>query len=170
VGELRARLAGIRERVETLPRVRVACLEWIDPVFALGNWGPELVDHAGGECLVGRPGELSRAIEWEDVCASDPEVLVVAPCGFGIDRTLAEMHVLTRRRGWDDLRAVRQGRVFVADGNLYFNRSSPSMFETVEILAEILHPREFRPGHAGRGWRRYPFSGPDSSSLAHSGA
>jgi iron complex transport system substrate-binding protein len=156
VAELRARVERWREATATLPRRRVVCLEWVAPPFALGNWGPELVTLAGGENLLGAPGEHSAAVDWEAVQAADPEVLVVAPCGFSIERTLPEMPVLAARPGWGELRAVREGRVHVADGNLYFNRSSPTLFETIDVLAEILHPDRFPPRHRGTVWREYP--------------
>jgi iron complex transport system substrate-binding protein len=156
VAEIRGRLALIQERVRPLPSPTIVCLEWIDPIFGMGNWGPELVAHSGGTELLGAPGEHSAAAQWEDVLSADPVVLLVAPCGFGIDRTLAEMPTLAAKPGWDDLRAVRAGRVIVADGNRYFNRSGPSVFETVEILAEILHPQEFPPRHENHAWQFYP--------------
>ncbi|MBW8773246.1 MAG: cobalamin-binding protein, partial [Gemmatimonadetes bacterium] len=95
------------------------------------------------------------AIDWDAVRAADPDVLVVAPCGFSIERTLPEMPILAAQPGWADLRAVRDGKVFVADGNLYFNRSSPSVFTSIEILAEMLHPERCAPVHAS-AWQRWP--------------
>jgi len=155
VAEIRARLAMIHERVRLLPSPTIVCLEWIDPIFGMGNWGPEVVAVSGGTDLLGTSGEHSTSTRWEDVLNADPDVLLVAPCGFGIDRTLTEMPILAAKPGWLDLRAVRAGRVVVADGNRYFNRSGPSVFETVEILAEILHPQEFPPRYQGRAWRFY---------------
>ncbi|MGO9834145.1 MAG: ABC transporter substrate-binding protein [Polyangiaceae bacterium] len=149
----RATLEAVRDRARALPRARVACLEWIDPVFAMGNWGPELVEAAGGEAVLGRPGAHSSTTPWEAVVNEDPDVIVMAACGFAIERTASEMHVMEARPGWSDLRAVRQGRVFVADGNRFFNRSGPSAFETAEVLAEILHPTSFEARHEGRDWR-----------------
>jgi iron complex transport system substrate-binding protein len=126
----------------------------------MGNWGPELIALAGGISALGSPGAHSTSIPWQALQAVDPEVLVVAPCGFGLERTLAEMPTLTAQPGWSDLRAVREGRVYVADGNLYFNRSGPLLFETPEILAEILHPAAFPPAHEGAVWRRLARSAP----------
>jgi iron complex transport system substrate-binding protein len=154
VAGCRARLARWREATAALPRRRVVCLEWIAPPFAMGNWGPELVSAAGGEDALGTPGAHSTAISWDAVRAADPEVLVVAPCGFDVERTLREMPLLEAQAGWGELRAVRQGQVHVADGNLYFNRSSPTLFETVDLLAEILHPGPF-PARLKQHWRRY---------------
>ena len=156
VAGLRARMAAVRERVLALSSPSVVCLEWIDPLFPMGNWGPELVECAGGRLLLGASGIHSAAVDWDDVRRADPEVLLVAPCGFPIERTLAEMPRLAARPGWRQLGAVRAGRVFVADGNLYFNRSGPTVFETVDLLAEILHPEAFPPTRRGPWWRPWP--------------
>jgi iron complex transport system substrate-binding protein len=155
VTAIRARLAALAARTAPLPRPTVVCLEWIEPPFAMGNWGPELVDIAGGRSLLGEPLQRSTTTTWQAVLEADPDVLVVAPCGFTIDRTLAEMPVLAARPGWSALRAVRNRRVFVADGNLYFNRSGPALFDTPEILAEILHPDRFSPARFGASWRHF---------------
>jgi iron complex transport system substrate-binding protein len=156
VAGLRERVDRVADRTRGLERPTVVCVEWLDPVYVAANWTPELVSLAGGVDALGRPGEHSSATPWNAVRRADPDVLVVAACGFGLERTLAEMDVLAANPGWSDLRAVRHGRVFVADGNLYFNRSGPSLFETVEILAEMLHPSEFAPTHHGRTWQPYP--------------
>jgi iron complex transport system substrate-binding protein len=153
VAAIRARLAALGERTRALPHPTVACLEWIDPLFAMGNWGPELVALAGGTCALGVAGAHSTTLPWDALRAADPDVIVVAPCGFGLDRTLAEMPALVARPGWDALAAVRAGRVYVADGNLYFNRSGPLLFDTPEILAEMLHPTVFVPAREGAVWR-----------------
>jgi len=155
VSELRARMAVIRELTQRLEPVTIVSLEWIDPVFNAGNWGPELAACAGGRDPLGRAGEHSTVTAWARVIEVDPEVLLVAPCGFGIERTLREMHVLAARPDWRQLRAVRSGRVVIADGNRYFNRSGPSVVDSIEILAEILHPREFPPLHQGSCWQYY---------------
>jgi len=149
------RVESVRERTRGLRQPRVACLEWTDPVFAMGNWGPELVDAAGGESLLATPGGHSTTTPWEAVVQADPEVLVVAPCGYPMERTLPEMPALAARYGWSELTAVKAGRVYVADGNRYFNRSGPSAFETAEILAEMLHPEAFEPRHESRCWVPY---------------
>ncbi|HEY2409018.1 MAG TPA: cobalamin-binding protein [Polyangiaceae bacterium] len=156
VSAIRDRLSALSLKTKTLPRPRIACLEWLDPLFAMGNWGPELVELAGGENLLGSAGQHSTTTAFEAVRTADPELIVLAPCGFGIGRTWSELGVLAAYPGWSELRAVKNGRVFVADGNLYFNRSSPSLFETPEILAELIHPEHFPPVHEGRAWRRVP--------------
>jgi iron complex transport system substrate-binding protein len=156
VQSLRTRLANVATKTQALPRPSVVCLEWIEPAFAMGNWGTEVVELAGGTCLLGTLGAHSSTTPWSAVLAADPDVLVVAPCGFGLQRSLREMHLLAEQPGFRELRAVRSGRVFVADGNLYFNRSGPSMFDTPELLAQILHPHEFPPNHLANAWQRWP--------------
>jgi iron complex transport system substrate-binding protein len=155
VAEARARIDRWRAATAGLPRPRVVCLEWIAPPFALGNWGPELIEIAGGDNLLGNAGAHSSSVSWEAVCAAAPEVLVVAPCGFGLERTAGEMPQLEAQPGWAELPAVRAGRVYIADGNLYFNRSGPTVFETIDLLAEILHPGQFPARHEGTAWRRW---------------
>jgi iron complex transport system substrate-binding protein len=154
LARLRELRAGVARRLEGAPRPRVACLEWIEPIFHMGNWGPEIVDAAGGNSVLGTAGEHSSAITWERVVQADPDVLLVAPCGFDLPRTLREMPSFAARPGWRELRAVREGRVFAADGNLYFNRSSPSAFTSICVLAEMLHPDRFPPEHAS-SWQRF---------------
>jgi iron complex transport system substrate-binding protein len=153
VGEIRARLGAWSDRLASARRPSVVCLEWTDPVFPMGNWGPELVAHAGGSCRLGNPNVHSAAVPWQAVVDADPEVLVVAPCGFGLERAAGEMPGLAARPGFGTLRAVRDGQVYVADGNRYFNRSGPTVFETVDLLAEILHP-ELVPRRLEGTWYR----------------
>ncbi len=150
-----ARLDDVRARTPAGPRPTVACLEWIDPVFAMGNWGPELVEAAGGQAVLAAPGAHSTTTPWDDVLRADPDVIVVAPCGFPIERTIAEMPVLEGRPDWRSLRAVKAGRVYIADGNRFFNRSGPSLFESAELLAEMLHPGSLAPLHEHHAWRRW---------------
>ena len=146
------RLAEVTARCAPHRPPSVVLLEWTAPIFAMGNWGPELVEAANGRLLIGHKGEHSSAIAWERVLEADPEVLVVAPCGFTLDRALAEHFVLEALPGWSSLQAVRAGRVAYADGNLYFNRSGMTVTRTAEILAEILHGQVFTERSEGRDW------------------
>jgi iron complex transport system substrate-binding protein len=148
----RDRLGRLREKTRALSRPTVLCLEWIDPPFAMGNWGPEIVDAAGGECVLGRAGEHSTTTPWEAIVAADPDVLVVAPCGFLLERTRRELGVLRAYPGFADLRAVRAGRAFIADGNTMFNRSGPTVIDSAEILAEMVHPEAFEAKGRGTWW------------------
>ena len=108
---------------------------------------------AGGDNLFGRAGEHSPWMKFEELAAADPEVIMISPCGFDIPRTLTELPALTRDPRWSKLRAVRERRVFIADGNQYFNRPGPRLVESLEILAELLHPEAFKFGHENIGWR-----------------
>ena len=155
VSRLQRRMKGIAERTASRPRPRVACIEWIEPLMAAGNWTPELVAMAGAEDVFGLPGEHAGAIAIEALAVADPDAIFVTPCGFDVARTRAEMPALEQREEWGALRAVREGRVFLADGNAFFNRPGPRVAEALEILAEVLHPEAFRFGHEGSGWERW---------------
>jgi iron complex transport system substrate-binding protein len=135
-------------------RPAVACLEWLDPLMAPGNWLPEMVDLAGGRNLFGEAGRPSRRLDWGSVERADPDALVLLPCGFDLARTRREAATLESRPGWARLRAVKSKNVFLTDGNSYFNRPGPRLVESMEILAEMLHPKLFSCGHEGRGWAR----------------
>ncbi|MEE8271496.1 MAG: cobalamin-binding protein [Alphaproteobacteria bacterium] len=152
---LRDRVAGLARRAGgQAGRPRVACIEWLDPPMTAGNWVPELVAAAGGEPLLAVAGRQSDWLAWDELVAADPDVVVAMPCGFDIARCRGELPALTARPGWADLRAVRAGRVVLADGNGYFNRPGPRLADSAEILAEILHPSAFPPRHEGTGWQR----------------
>jgi iron complex transport system substrate-binding protein len=116
---------------------------------------PELVQMAGGENLFGMPGQPSAWLEWNQMVAADPDVIVVHPCGFDMTRTLQEMPLLERHPGWHEVKAVQSDRIFVADDNHYFNRPGPRIVESLEILAEIFHPELFPSRYEGKGWTRY---------------
>ncbi len=150
----RDRLGSVKEKVARFPRPTVVMLEWADPIFAMGNWGPELVEIANGELLIGKKGEYSAAIPSEQLRDADPEYLIVAPCGFNLQRSLLEQNVLERYPWWRDLQAVRNGNVAFADGNLFFNRSGMTVCQTAEIIAEILHGVSFAGGTECLSWRR----------------
>jgi len=146
------RLDKVRKEAARFSPPTVVMLEWTDPVFAMGNWGPELVEIANGNLLLGRKGEYSAAIPGEQLRDADPEYLIVAPCGFNLERSLRELAVLEQYPWWSELQAVRNGNVAFADGNLFFNRSGMTISQTAEIIAEILHGISF--GAAGVHWRR----------------
>jgi iron complex transport system substrate-binding protein len=124
-------------------RPRVVCLEWTDPPFTCGHWTPELVEIAGGTELLGVTGHDSRRATWAELLAADPDVLLIAPCGFTLERALEEIPPLQRYPEWHKLRAVRGGSVFVTDGSAYFNRPGPRLIETLGILSEVIHPQRF---------------------------
>ncbi len=154
VAELTARLSTLGERTGALPRPRVACLEWLDPPMTSGHWIPELVALAGGENLFGRSGARSETLAWERLAAADPDAIVAFPCGFDLPRSRGESDALRGRPGFAELRAVREGRVFLADGNAFYNRPGPRLVESAELLAEMLHPEVFGTAHEGVAWER----------------
>ena len=155
VTRLRARMRGIAERAKGRALPRVACIEWIEPLMAAGNWTPELLALAGAQDVLGEPGKHAGTLSFDELAAADPDVIWVTPCGFDLARTRAELPALGARPGWRELRAVREGRVFVGDGNALFNRPGPRVVEALECLAEAMHPEAFRFGHEGRGWERW---------------
>lgn len=122
---------------------KVACIEWIAPLMLASNWMPDLVALAGGRCDLAQAGAHSRAIFWDEVRAWDPDVIVVAPCGFDLPRAADEARALFALEGWHDTAAVRNGRVFAADGNAYFNRSGPRLVDSLELLAALVHRAAF---------------------------
>jgi iron complex transport system substrate-binding protein len=141
VEELKARMCAISRRaLSDGRRPTVACIEWIEPLMAAGNWVPELVEMAGGVNLFGEAGKHSPWMSWEQLVAADPEAIVIMACGWDTARTQPELRWLTGRPEWARLRAVRTGRVHLTDGNQYFNRPGPRLVESLEILAGILHP------------------------------
>jgi len=156
IDELQSRMDDIVQRTHWLDsNPTVAYIEWIDPLMAGGNWMPELVEMAGGVNLFGEAGKHSPWMTWEELVTKDPDIIFVSPCGFDIQRTLQEMHLLGGKPEWKSLKAVAGGRVVVADGNQYFNRPGPRLAESLEILAEIIHPNVFHFGHEGNGWVKY---------------
>jgi iron complex transport system substrate-binding protein len=157
VSALRQRMRDIQQQAAAADRQpTVGCIEWLDPLMAAANWMPELVRMAGGENVFGQLGQHSPKIEFDRLVEVDPEVILLMPCGFNMERTALELSVLTSKPGWNQLKAVRDQQVYLTDGNQYFNRPGPRMADSLEILAEILHPRMFRFGHEGSGWRRWP--------------
>jgi iron complex transport system substrate-binding protein len=155
VARMQQRLAAISAAVAGRPKPRLAFIEWIDPPMSGGHWMPELIDTAGGTNLFGETGATSPWITWEAVAEADPDVILVAPCGYDIAETSREMGVLADNPIWQSLRAVRAGSVFVADGNAYFNRPGPRLVESAEILAEVLHPDVCDFGHRGQSYVPY---------------
>jgi iron complex transport system substrate-binding protein len=154
VAEMRARVAAIAARTTDISRPRVASIEWLSPLMAAGNWVPELIEAAGGENLFGQPGRHSSWMSWPELRDADPDVLLIFPCGYRIADSLRESNLLTNLPGWQDLRAVRSGKVLVIDGNQYLNRPGPRLVESLEILAEILHPERFHFGYENSAWQR----------------
>ena len=121
-------------------RPRVFCMEWLDPVYCSGHWVPEMVTIAGGVDALAREGEDSVRIPWDDVVQWAPEVLIVTPCGFNLEKVIEQTQQLQSYPGWSDLPAVREGRVYAVDANSYFARPGPRVVDGTELLAHLIHP------------------------------
>lgn len=124
--------------------------------MAAGNWIPELVTLAGGKCLFGTVGKHSPWLQWQQLTEADPDVIVIMPCGYNLERTRQDAEYLAQQAQWSNLKAVRLGQVYISDGNQYFNRPGPRLVDSLEILAEILHPQRFQFGYQGKGWQAWP--------------
>lgn len=141
IAELRARIETVAKRSTAInSRPRVLVLEWLDPPFSCGHWSPELVQLAGGQEVLGIAGARSRTLDWSEVLAAKPEVILIACCGFSIERTMQDVPALVARPGIADLPAVRERRVYVVDGSAYFSRPGPRLVDSLEILAHAIDP------------------------------
>ena len=156
VSALQARVKTCQTQCENLHLnpPQVACIEWTDPLMLAGNWIPELVEMAGGQPIGGVTGQHSPRISWDDLIAADPDTIIFMPCGFDLDRTRIEAQPLTQHPLWEKLKAVQLGRVYITDGNAYFNRPGPRLVESLEILTEILNP-QCDYGHHQTGWAKF---------------
>lgn len=150
IASLDDRMDRAAARIKDKPRRSVVVIEWLDPLMSAGNWTPAIVARAGGEELFGVAGRHSGTMTWDELKKADPEVLVVAPCGFDIPRTKADLAALTGRPGFRELRAVRERRAYLADGNAYFNRPGPRVVESLEALVEMIHPEVPAFGRQGQ--------------------
>ena len=159
---LTQRVDRVRYEAQTIhehetARPRVICIEWVSPLMTAGNWTPELIELAGGQSGVASAGQHSQYVAWKEIVTYDPELLLIAPCGFDLARSLREARVLPDLPDWESLSAVRSGRVFVLDGNALLNRSGPRIVDSLELIAHLVHPAHFpRPGGflgEGKGWQ-----------------
>jgi len=156
-----------RSSAGSVHRPSIAAIEWIDPLMAAGNWVPELVEIAGGRPLFAAPGQHSPWLEPEALFQAEPDIIVLMPCGFRIEQSLAEIETLASQPRWCALKAVQKDRVFVADGHHFFNRPGPRLVESAEILADIVQACA-TDKKEGLGWRRVdshpaPVATPDPS-------
>ena len=157
-------IKNLSKRLEAIKKITskqkhkpsVACIEWIDPLMMAGNWIPEMVEIAGGVNTLGKPGKDSHWIKFKDIEKIDPEIIVFLPCGFNIEKTKNELkNFLKLNKNWKFLNAFKNKKIFVADGNQFFNRPGPRLLESLEIFAEIIHPNVFNFNHKGNGWVNY---------------
>ena len=155
-------VSAMRERINTLSRMvgnlkrrTVACIEWVEPLMAAGNWVPELVEIAGGINLFGLKGKHSPWMEFEDLIDKDPDIIIIMPCGYDINKSKEEMETMKNFPEWINLKAVQNGKVYLTDGNQYFNRPGPRLVDSLEILIEIIHLDKFDFGHKDIGWEKF---------------
>jgi iron complex transport system substrate-binding protein len=135
VARTAARVDRVRLAVRKRPRPRVAALEWLDPVYVAGHWTPQLIELAGGEDVMGMPGEPSQTVSWEELAATAPQIVIAMPCGYDAPRAHAEAHAYGER-----LTALGAARVVAVDASAYFSRPGPRLIDGLELLAHILHP------------------------------
>jgi len=144
VKNLQYRIDYIRDKTKNLSyRPKICCIEWISPLMVAGNWVPEMIEIAGGKNMMGEMGKHSQKTTLDKVLEYQPDKIVIAPCGFKIDQTINDMHLLTSNSLWSELNAVKNSEVYIVDGNAYFNRPSQRIIDSFEILASILHPKFF---------------------------
>jgi iron complex transport system substrate-binding protein len=154
--KLQSRIKAIANQVkDKSEKPTVVAIEWTEPLMVGVNWIPELIEIAGGKSLLSLKGQHSPYISWENLVDADPDVIVIMPCGFDLERTEQESQVLTQHPNWNSLKAVKNGQVFVVDGNAYFNRPGPRLVDSAEILAEIFHPQLFDFGYQGISWKPF---------------
>ena len=148
------RMTAISNKAKSLDRQpSVACIEWLEPLMAAGNWIPELVAMLGANDLFGQPGVHSPWLNWETFVDKDPDYIITMPCGWGLERSRRELSAITTKPDWEKLKAVKNSNVYLTDGNQFFNRPSPRLVESMEILAEILYPEDFSFDHT-LSWKR----------------
>jgi iron complex transport system substrate-binding protein len=142
--QLDRRIKEVTGRVDGLRRPPAFIMEWAEPIYNSGHWNPELIRLAGGTPVLSPEGEYSVRVPWEDLRATDPEVLIIACCGHGVERTRRDLPILEALPGWHQLRAVRTRSTYVADGSAYFSRPGPRIVDTLEMLASMIHPEACR--------------------------
>jgi iron complex transport system substrate-binding protein len=147
--------AALRAQTAALATHKVFFMEWTVPLLGAGNWMPETIAAAGGAVVLGQEGVHSQTVSMADIAAADPDVIVVGPCGFSIERAAQELAPLTPRDDWQALRAVRDGQVYLVNGNHFFNRPGPRLLQSAQIIAEILYPDVFLADNHGAGWLRH---------------
>jgi iron complex transport system substrate-binding protein len=158
IEDLQERVDIVRHKLKfNESKPTVACIEWLEPLMVSGNWVPELVGIAGGVSVLAEAGKHSPFVQWVDIQLQDPEIIIVMPCGFSIERTMKEVDILLQLPGFADLKAVKNDRLYIADGNQYLNRPGPRIVDSIEILAEIINPKQFMFGYEGHGWIKFSF-------------
>ncbi len=154
LSDMRERFEAVRAKTATRRPVPTICLEWAEPPMSSGSWSPEITAIAGGRELLGQAGQKARYLSLREIAAAEPQAVLLTLCGFGIDRAARDLPALADNPTWKNIPAVRNNRLFICDGNHFFNRPGPRLAETAELLAEALHPGLFPHYHEGRNWIR----------------
>ncbi|MGB7380262.1 MAG: cobalamin-binding protein [Rivularia sp. (in: cyanobacteria)] len=155
---LQNRVKAIQDKTQALTPKNIpsiACIEWTEPLMSASNWIPELITYAGGKPLFSSTGKPSEILKWQDFVNSNPDIIIFMPCGFDLNRTRTEANSLTQKPEWEKLKAVQNSQVYITDGNSYFNRPGPRLADSLEIVAEIIHPEIFQYGYQGKGWEKF---------------
>ncbi len=154
VKTIRSRFDEINEAVNKLQKPDVVAIEWMEPVMTGGNWMPELIEIAGGRSLLATAGKHSPWTDMSAINKCNPDILLIVPCGYSIQKTIGEISALTEKEGWDQIAAVQKNQVYILDGNHYFNRPGPRLRDSAEILGHIFHPSQIADPTNGAGWKK----------------
>ena len=152
---MKNRIRTLKKSYDDKPELTVAAIEWIDPLMAAGNWVPELIEIAGGINLFGQAGKHSPWMEYRDLIEKDPQTIIIMPCGYNIQKSIFEIDSLIKQKGWQKINAVQNNKVYITDGNQYFNRPGPRIIESLEILIEIFHDDKTNFKHLDSGWIKF---------------
>lgn len=156
IEDLQERVDIVRHKLKFMEsKPTVASIEWLEPMIPSGNWVPELISIAGGIPVLAENSKHSPYVKWEDIQQQNPDMIIVMPCGFSIERTMKEVGLLLQLPGFAEMKAVKNDRLYIADGNQYFNRPGPRIVDSIEILAEVIHPKQFIFGYEGNGWIKF---------------
>ena len=149
---MKNRIRTLKKSYDFKSELTVAAIEWIDPLMAAGNWVPELIEMAGGINLFGEAGKHSPWMEYKDLIEKDPNNIIIMPCGYNIQKSIIEIDSLIKQKGWKEINAVQNDKVYITDGNQFFNRPGPRIIESLEILIEIFHNDKTDFKHIDSGW------------------
>ena len=149
---MKNRIRTLKKSYDVKSELTVAAIEWIDPLMAAGNWVPELIEMAGGINLFGEAGKHSPWMEYKDLIEKDPHTIIIMPCGYNIQKSIIEIDSLIKQKGWKEINAVQNDKVYITDGNQFFNRPGPRIIESLEILIEIFHNDKTDFKHIDSGW------------------
>ncbi len=155
IEELNDRIEIVKHKVKFVKhRPEIVCIEWMEPLMTAGHWTPQLIEYAGGKALLSEAFSKSKYIDLEEVIAANPDGIIIASCGFDLERIKKELPILMEDPQFKNLKAVEKGHVFIADGNAYFNRSGPRLVDTLEMIAEILQVNQFYYGFENQTWEQ----------------